>query len=196
MSIKTVHRTNLKVIKAILSKSVIFVRFESGAHHRSSQSEFLEALRFKTAKITTRENAAGIYQISMRIGNGYSFHAYSDLEKAREKLPERLFLGGKFRHKVSGVLITDSDTPLFPQDEEMPLSRFENLCFKRIMSDMRKVTEICVLVSFTNGHEQPFYLELSPLSKSGCMGLAHRIDQDIQNLELDDAFSEYEKEGD
>ncbi len=196
MSIKTVRRTNVTAIKAILSKSVIIVRFESGAHHMSSQDEFLQALDYKTAELKTRENAGGIYQLTMRIGNGYVFHAFLDLDKAKEKLPERLFLGGKFRHKVIDVLITESTASLLPEDEEMSISRFEKLCFDQVMKDFNKVSEVCVLVNFTNGHAQPFYLELSMLADNGCMGLADRIEKDIDNLKFDDAFSEYEEEGD
>ncbi|MDC5753599.1 hypothetical protein [Vibrio europaeus] len=196
MSIKTVRRTNLTAIKSILSKSVIIVRFESGAHHMSSKEEFLEALSYKTAELTTRENAGGIFQLTMRIGNGYSFHAYSDLEKAKEKLPERLFLDKRFKHKVIDVLITESGIPSLPEGDEMPICRFEKLCFDLVMRDFKQAHEICVLVNFTNGHAQPFYLELSMMADNGCMGLADRIDKDIRGLEFDDALEEYEADGD
>ncbi|WP_070964944.1 hypothetical protein [Vibrio sonorensis] len=196
MSIKTVRRTNVTAIKKILSKSLIIVRFESGAHHVSSQDEFLEALGYKTAELTTRENAKGVYQLTMRIGTGYSFHAYLDLDKAKEKLPESLFLGGKFKHKVIDVLITESSIDAFEEGDELTISRFESLCYQQVMSNFNQAAEVCVLVNFANGHEQPFYLKLSMFGDDSCLGLADRIDKDISDLDCDDAFEEYESEND
>lgn len=198
MSIKVLNRRHVKVQEQILSSSAIIVRFESSQYFLSTKEEVLQAIQsYKSAKIECRSNAGGVYQLTVMLNSGYKYHSFASMEKARDALPSRLFQGDQFKHKVSNVLITDSeDESLFEVDTELSISAFESKCFTRALYNGKKITEVCVLVMFSNGHEQSFCLSLSTLADNSCLSLSDHIAKRVEELGYDDTFELYEEDDD